>query len=712
MASIFKDQVIALSGTFPGYKQAGLRDVIEMNGGTYSAKVVDTCTHLITTQKDVDGNAPKYKQALSIDGINIVSVDWLLDSQIAKKHLPESSYIMVSANAVQAPAPNRRSARSSKTNQQPDGVDTKATADEDKDDDDPPKDAKPAKGKKKSDSSKGKRSLADANGDDDSSKATAKDEPPSKKQKDYQKASTPTLKVPVDEHSGCLLTHRVYIAKNGEIFDAALNQTNASHNNNKFYLIQILEDQISGGYLTWTRWGRVGEVGQSARFPGLTLDSAMAVFNNKFKSKTGHAWKDRLKTPKAGKYTFIERNYEDDSDDEDDEPKLKSKKAKKEGEKEEEVKPVESTLSPPVQQLVSLIFNQQHMLATMESMSYDAKKLPLGKLSKRTLHAGFEVLKQLAELVATPSLSTSRYGTSLANALEQLSNEYLTLVPHVFGRNRPPVIGTQDIIKREVELLEALTDMEIANEIIKDSKTSEGGVHPLDAQFSGLNLNEMSPLERASTEYKELENYLVKSSGHTHYLRYKLLHIFRVERNGEEERFQNSAFANLPNSNRRLLWHGSRSTNYGGILSQGLRIAPPEAPVTGYMFGKGVYFADISSKSANYCNHYSSGGAGLLMLCDVELGNPMYELVDSDYHAGENAKKNGSLSTLGKGQTTPVGWKDAGCVNDNLKGVMMPDVSTAPKTNDQTDAWLQYNEYIVYDVAQIRVKYLLYVHMS
>ncbi len=63
-----------------------------------------------------------------------------------------------------------------------------------------------------------------------------------------------------------------------------------------------------------------------------------------------------------------------------------------------------------------------------------------------------------------------------------------------------------------------------------------------------------------------------------------------------------------------------------GILSQGLRIAPPEAPVTGYMFGKGlfaftlssslllfrreesvshalsgVYFADMSSKSANYC---------------------------------------------------------------------------------------------------------------
>lgn len=49
----------------------------------------------------------------------------------------------------------------------------------------------------------------------------------------------------------------------------------------------------------------------------------------------------------------------------------------------------------------------------------------------------------------------------------------------------------------------------------------------------------------------------------------------------------------------------------------GLRIAPPEAPVTGYMFGKGVYFADMFSKSANYC--YASNGctSGVLLLCEV-----------------------------------------------------------------------------------------------
>jgi hypothetical protein len=50
-----------------------------------------------------------------------------------------------------------------------------------------------------------------------------------------------------------------------------------------------------------------------------------------------------------------------------------------------------------------------------------------------------------------------------------------------------------------------------------------------------------------------------------------------------------------------------------------LRVAPPEAPVTGYMFGKGVYFADMFSKSANYCYATRAAKAGVLLLCEVVL---------------------------------------------------------------------------------------------
>ena len=52
--------------------------------------------------------------------------------------------------------------------------------------------------------------------------------------------------------------------------------------------------------------------------------------------------------------------------------------------------------------------------------------------------------------------------------------------------------------------------------------------------------------------------------------------------------------------------------------------------IAGYMFGKGVYFADMVSKSANYCCTTRSNNTGLLLLCDVALGD-MYERTLADY---------------------------------------------------------------------------------
>ena len=52
----------------------------------------------------------------------------------------------------------------------------------------------------------------------------------------------------------------------------------------------------------------------------------------------------------------------------------------------------------------------------------------------------------------------------------------------------------------------------------------------------------------------------------------------KIVRQGEKQTFR--PFKEL--KNRMLLWHGSRTTNFAGILSQGLRIAPPEAPVVSW----------------------------------------------------------------------------------------------------------------------------------
>lgn len=64
--------------------------------------------------------------------------------------------------------------------------------------------------------------------------------------------------------------------------------------------------------------------------------------------------------------------------------------------------------------------------------------------------------------------------------------------------------------------------------------------------------------------------------------------IYRLSRAGEEDRVQE-----LNLENRMLLWHGSGVPNFISILSRGLLICPPEAPITGHLFGE-VSFLSFS----------------------------------------------------------------------------------------------------------------------
>jgi len=100
----------------------------------------------------------------------------------------------------------------------------------------------------------------------------------------------------------------------------------------------------------------------------------------------------------------------------------------------------------------------------MTSLNYDANKLPLGKLSQNTLRKGNSVLKQISELLGNLSVDRS----SRSEALADLTSRYYTIIPHIFGRAKPPVINTIDRLKREAELIESLGEMEIATEIISN----------------------------------------------------------------------------------------------------------------------------------------------------------------------------------------------------------------------------------------------------
>ncbi|EFY87931.1 putative NAD+ ADP-ribosyltransferase [Metarhizium acridum CQMa 102] len=662
---------LAFSGKFPGYSHKDLNALFTSLGASVTPSVNGRNTHLVCDEKDFLKKAPKVRDAEAA-GVSLVKPEWVAEVAKLKTNMDPSNYLWPGEQNHQGgdETPDDGSADGSRK-KRPIAVANSNGSDRDPGADDGPA-AKKLRGKaaKVKDEAKEEGEEAENNG------ISVKEETIETKLKELSKGQFLKKKdvvIPVDERCP-LQTYAI-------LFQGST-------------------------YKTWTRWGRVGEMGQNAILGDGSLDDAKKHFEKKFRDKSGLAWKDRTKDPKPNKYAFVERSYDDDSDD----GKQDTAPGAKKEEGEQEYKPPECTLPPQVREVMELIFNQNFFNATMSSLNYDANKLPLGKLSKATILRGFQQLKDLASLMDDPTLATSQWNMTVAEATEHLSNTYYSLIPHAFGRNRPPIINNEALLKKEIELLESLSDMKDASNIMKIDRSKARTVHPMDSHFRGLGMDEMTPLDHSSSEFDYLQRYLNGSKGSTHGINYKVHNIFRIRRAGEYERFNNSVFTKIP-SDRRLLWHGSRCTNFGGILSQGLRIAPPEAPVSGYMFGKGIYLADMSTKSANYCCSYISNSHALLLLCEAELGDPLQKLTDASYSAGEDAKKGGMYSTWGMGSTGPSSWMDAGAVHHSLKGIKMPDTKVAPGSTNVDGAYLAYNEYIYYDVAQVKLRYLFHVEM-
>jgi poly [ADP-ribose] polymerase len=158
-------------------------------------------------------------------------------------------------------------------------------------------------------------------------------------------------------------------------------------------------------------------------------------------------------------------------------------------------------------------------------------------------------------------------------------------------------------------------------------------------------------------------------------------------------------------TNKRLLWHGSRTSNFSGILSQGLRIAPPEAPVSGYLFGKGVYFANSVSKSIMYCNAEIENGVetGLVMLCEVALGKPV-QLQNPDSSITFKTLPEGTASTHGIGMMTPN--TDSFTTLPTLSQEVVVSSGTL-EASKVPGACLHFDEFIVYDARQQTPRFLV-----
>ncbi|CAF4211860.1 unnamed protein product, partial [Rotaria sordida] len=145
----------------------------------------------------------------------------------------------------------------------------------------------------------------------------------------------------------------------------------------------------------------------------------------------------------------------------------------------------------------------------------------------------------------------------------------------------PPLIKTIQQLKHEIELLEALDGIEIAFTTLNTDPNTR--LNPIDQHYEQLKCKLYS-IEKNEDIYILIDKYLQSTHASTHQqYKMEIEHVFKVERENENTLFKDVG-------NKMLLWHGSRLANFAGIMRQGLRIAPPEAPGVSKINLKFIYY--------------------------------------------------------------------------------------------------------------------------
>uniref|UniRef100_A0A3P9IU24 Poly [ADP-ribose] polymerase n=1 Tax=Oryzias latipes TaxID=8090 RepID=A0A3P9IU24_ORYLA len=473
------------------------------------------------------------------------------------------------------------------------------------------------------------------------------------------------------------------LASTGEVYEdygCMLNQTNIGHNNNKFYVIQVVQENKR--FYSWNRWGRVGEVGQNKLNSFDTPEKAVKDFEKKFKDKTKNDWSNRSNfVTHPGKYTLIEVEGEQNAEVKVDSVDGKAVKVPK--------NTLPCTLDEATQKLITLIFSNDMFKEAMECMNLDIKKMPLGKLSKVQIAKGFEVLEEIEAALNKPSQR---------HLLEELSSKFFTTIPHNFGRNRPPTINTKEIIEHKKQMLMVLADIELAQTLKSETEKAQEEMietvpHQLDQDYMSLKCK-LSLLDKKSKTFKIIETYLKATSDK--FYNPTIVNVWEVDREMEGQRFAE----NDKLENRRLLWHGTNIAVVAAILKSGLRIMPQ----SGGRVGRGIYFASENSKSICYVR--TSNKTGVMFLSEVALGREYTITKDEPSLKGAPS---GFDSVVARGRVEPDPSKDT-IITLEGKEVAVPQGKAQHQPQFSNSSFCN-SEYLIYKENQCRLRFLLELKM-
>eukprot|EP00029_Vermamoeba_vermiformis_P008738 TRINITY_DN4171_c0_g1_i1.p1 TRINITY_DN4171_c0_g1~~TRINITY_DN4171_c0_g1_i1.p1 ORF type:complete len:2196 (-),score=786.80 TRINITY_DN4171_c0_g1_i1:32-6574(-) len=235
---------------------------------------------------------------------------------------------------------------------------------------------------------------------------------------------------------------------------------------------------------------------------------------------------------------------------------------------------------------------------------------PLGVLNAPQIDKAEALLKELYQLF---TLGQSQASTKAK--IEKLSNDFYTMIPHNIGRQRDKiqqaVINSIYLIEEKQELLQLMKDMlQVAAENPSDNASD------LDMKYFALKCK-VDELKKGTGDYIRIENQIQSTCIKGEPI--IVDNIFAISRPAEKAAFKSEVM------DQRLLFHGSRISNYVGLLSRGVLMPKVVVAMGGKrrdagLLGNGIYFGDTSSTSAAYTTA-GAKGTRMMLMCKVALGN-------------------------------------------------------------------------------------------
>ena len=127
------------------------------------------------------------------------------------------------------------------------------------------------------------------------------------------------------------------------------------------------------------------------------------------------------------------------------------------------------------------------------------------------------------------------------------------------------IIDSIEKLKQKMDLVSSLIDIKIALKLKKNTRANSKGQtmktieksNPIDDQYANLKCK-IKSMEDTRDDFKMIDKYIQNTSGD----RLKVIDMFEIEREGEKK-----IFNPLGLGNKKLLFHGSRFSNFPGILA-------------------------------------------------------------------------------------------------------------------------------------------------